>query len=240
MKKEKTSALDKIVSVLFAISLVILIITFSIGLPIYFRPFYYMQIDPLGIEASCGHTKAEIKDAFDELMDYLTLGREFGVGTFSYSESGKSHFYDCKVLFNLNTYALAISLLICTVILLIYKFKGKRLWQPFGLHVSFYAAAGTLIAFAVTAFLISLDFMRAFKIFHRIFFPGKSNWYFDVDTDPIILALPNKFFMRCAILIISSIILICISIIIASLVAKKRRRGQKTKDYFAYKSTSQL
>ena len=36
--------LNKWMTRLFAFALVILIITFSIALPIYFRPFYYVQM----------------------------------------------------------------------------------------------------------------------------------------------------------------------------------------------------
>ena len=228
MENQNTSVLNKTISVLFAISLVFMIISFSICLPIYFRPFYYMQIEPLGIEASTGYTKAEIKDAFNELMDFLTLDGEFGVGVFSYSESGKSHFYDCKMLFGLNTKAFIASLAFCSAILVIYKIMKKRLWRPFGLSISFFAAIGTLLTFVLTGLLVALDFQRAFKIFHRIVFPGKTNWTFYVDEDPIILALPLNYFISCAALILVSILSICTAIIITSLVKRKRYRKSTT------------
>ena len=43
---------NKLLTALLGFFVAILIITFSIGLPIYFRPFYYMQIDALDIEGS--------------------------------------------------------------------------------------------------------------------------------------------------------------------------------------------
>ena len=102
---------NKILSGLLAFFIAILIITFSIGLPIYFRPFYYAQIDILDIEAYSGADYETIKEAYDELLDYLTVpGKEFSTGDFKYSENGKSHFVDCKVLFDLNAYAFLISL----------------------------------------------------------------------------------------------------------------------------------
>ena len=42
MKKD-----NKLISLIFGIALAVLIITFSIGLPIYVRPFYYAHIDAL-------------------------------------------------------------------------------------------------------------------------------------------------------------------------------------------------
>ena len=45
---------NKLLTALLGFFVAILIITFSIGLTIYFRPFYYMQIDALDIEAYSG------------------------------------------------------------------------------------------------------------------------------------------------------------------------------------------
>ena len=68
---------------------------------------------------------------------------------------------------------------------------GPRLW----------AAAGLGIVFAVVGLLASLDFERAFVVFHALFFPGKDNWLFDPAVDQIILILPEVFFRNCALLI---------------------------------------
>jgi integral membrane protein (TIGR01906 family) len=62
--------------------------------------------------------------------------------------------------------------------------------------------------------LAALAFNRAFVIFHSIFFPGKDNWLFNPHTDPIILAMPETFFLRCGILIVGSIILISLAMIL--------------------------
>jgi integral membrane protein (TIGR01906 family) len=59
----------------------------------------------------------------------------------------------------------------------------------------------------VVGSLAAVDFDRAFVIFHKIFFPGKSNWLFDYDADQIIRVLPQDFFMNCAILIGAGLIL---------------------------------
>ena len=135
MENEKlNNALTKI----FVVALIILILTFSIGLPIYFRPFYYLHIDALSIPERTGLPKAEIKEAYNELLNYLTLpGVEFGVGVFHYSEEGKSHFEDCKALFTLNLVLGLISL--ATVISLwILDKKGKiKLSRPENHHISY-------------------------------------------------------------------------------------------------------
>ena len=86
---------NKLLTGLLGFFIAILIITFSIGLPIHFRPFYYMQIDSLGIEEYSGFDRETIVEAYDELLDYLTLpGHDFSTGKLRYSESGKDHFVD--------------------------------------------------------------------------------------------------------------------------------------------------
>lgn len=230
---------NKLLTGLLAFLLAILIITFSIGLPIYFRPFYYIQVD-LYIEEYCKSqvdmlnsdsfpevTKESIKEAFDEVMDYLTIpGRDFGTGKFPYSEEGESHFADCKGLFDLNAWAFLISLVGITVLIILNKKGVFELWSPFGMNFAFSTGAYTLGGFALIGGLVSINFSTAFTVFHKLFFPGKDNWLFNPYTDGIILMLPQNFFMNCAILIFSSIILLCLGCIAFGLIQKYRIKGQ--------------
>lgn len=201
----------------------ILIITISIGLPIYVRPFYYWQVDALDIPEYSGADKEDILVAFDELMDYLTIpGKEFKTGIFKYSESGKSHFVDCKALFDLNISALIISLIGVVTLIILNKKKVFELWRPFGMSVLFCSGAYTLGGFALIGGLAALNFDKAFEIFHKIFFPGKDNWLFSWYEDEIIRILPQDFFMNSAILILCSIIFLCLACITCGLVGKYR------------------
>ena len=58
------------------------------------------------------------------------------------------------------------------------------------------------------------DFDRAFTVFHKIFFPGKTNWVFDPRTGQIILVMPEEFFRNCAILIVAVMLVLCAFFII--------------------------
>ena len=128
---------DKLLTTLFGICAALLIITFSIGLPIYFRPFYYMQIDALDITGTSGEDYDTVKEAYDEVLDYLTLpGREFGTGEFKYSEEGKSHFEDCKVLFDLNFWVLIVSFAGTLTLAILAKLRKFRLCRPFAVTFS--------------------------------------------------------------------------------------------------------
>ena len=60
-------------------------------------------------------------------------------------------------------------------------------------------------------------------IFHSLFFPGKTNWPFDWRTDPIILVLPQDFFLHCALLIGGGLLTFSLGILIFDIFQEKRR-----------------
>ena len=190
--------------VIFAVALVLLVLTVSIGLPIYLRPFNYAHIDALELDRASGFTKAQIRTAYDEVLDYLTLpGKDFGTGELAHSAEGAAHFADCKVLFDLNAGVLLGSALVAAAIFLL----RKPCKLPSLRRATFWAGTGALMLPVVVGSLAALDFDRAFVIFHHIFFPGKDNWVFDYFADPIIRVLPQVFFMNCAIFIGAGLIL---------------------------------
>lgn len=215
---------NKLLTGLLGFFAVILIITFSIGLPIYIRTFYYAQIDSLNIEKYSGFDRETIIEAYDDVLDYLTIpGRDFGTGSLEYSENGKSHFVDCKGLFDLNIIAFLISL-VGVVSLAILNKKGIfDLWRPFGMNILFSSGVYTLAGFAMIGGLAAIDFDNAFTVFHKIFFPGKENWLFDWYKDEIIRILPQDFFMNCAILILASVITLCLGCILFGVIEKAKR-----------------
>ena len=214
-------------SVIFVIAVVILTITFSIGLPIYVRAFYYAHIpsiqEEFKEELDITLERDLVKDAYDEILDFLTLpGREFGAGEVPYSEEGKGHFEDCKILFDLNRNALIISAIAVAVLLILNRLAVINLKKPLGFGLTFFSGIGTLGLFGALGLIVSRDFSAAFTIFHKIFFPGKDNWMFNPYTDPIILFMPQRFFMHCAILICASILLISAAFIVIGIIRKKR------------------
>ena len=214
-----------ILSVIFAISVAILIITFSIGLPIYFRPFYYLQIEPLGLPETTGKSFEEIKAAYDEVLDYLVYpGGEYGSGVFAFSPNGASHFADCKGLFTLNGVALLLSLALVIIGFVLQRKKILELSLPGGFPLYFWSGISVLSGFALIGLLAASDFDRAFEVFHTIFFPGKDNWVFDPRADEIIGAMPEQFFMNCGILILSSVIILSVLAIVFGAIAKRKKR----------------
>ena len=198
----RTPYRSTLLSILFAVVLFFFILTFSIGLPIYVRPFYYAHVLVMGLDDYSGHTFAEVKEAYDAVLDYLTLpNRPFSTGVMIHSAEGAAHFADCKVLFDLNATVLLLSALALIVLLLL---KRTGVLAPFrirGRSASYYSGICAIVIPVVVGSLAAINFDTAFRIFHQIFFPGKDNWLFDPRTDEIIRVMPQEFFMDCAILI---------------------------------------
>ena len=213
-----------LLSILFALALVLLILTVSIGLPIYIRPFYYAHIGPMGLPEYTGFTEEEIRASYDAVLDYLTVpGREFSTGVFAHSPEGAAHFADCKRLFDLNRNILLGSAGVLAILALLKK-SGKAGPYRLGKYsAARWAAILALILPLAVGGLAAMDFDRAFVIFHTLFFPGKTNWIFDWRTDPIILALPQDFFMHCAMLIGAGLLIFSLAVLAADRVVEKKR-----------------
>ena len=201
----------KIKSVTRAVMIALVILSGAIALPILFRPFYWWHIAPFGISEYMGLTVGQIKEAYGEMLDYcMGLSRTFSVGVLPFSESGAAHFADVRNLFILDLAVFALSGIALLVLCLTDR-KPVRLaghtpgfWSAIGLGASFLAVGG----------LVAVDFEKAFTVFHKIFFPGKDNWVFDIYEDPVINMLPAEFFANCAILIFAVILLSCIGLLL--------------------------
>ncbi len=220
---------SKLLTVLLAVAAALTLLAGSIAVPIFCRPFFYSQIDSLNLVEVTGHTEDEIKTAYDEMVDFcIGADDEFSVGVFEWSESGKSHFEDVRVLFILD-YVLLICGAIAVVVLLILK---RALHIKFGPILRrgpcFWAGAGLGVAFLVIGGYAATDFDRFFTVFHSVFFPGKDNWLFDPATDPIINILPEVFFRNCAILIFVILIAGCVILILSDfrIFPRKNKKSQ--------------
>jgi len=215
---------SRLLTVVLAIVIVLFLLSFSIAAPIVCRPFYYAHIGPLELEQTTGHTRSEIKTAYNEMLDYCLGGDEFSTGVLKWSESGKDHFTDVRVLFLLDLKVLALSAVLLAGILIAMRLTAWRPRRLLGRGAAFWAGTGLAAVFLTIGGLAALDFDRAFEIFHALFFPGKTNWLFDPRTDEVINILPQDFFMHCAILILCILIIGCVVLIIADFLKRKEHK----------------
>ena len=177
------------------VAMFLLVLSASIAFTINFTPLYSFDIDYLNIEQMTGLSKDFILDNYRILMRYLNLPwiTELKMPDFPASESGLFHFYEVKQLFLLDYAILGVSAVVTGLFLrMVKKEQGYwRMMNPLRLMI-----AAPLAALAI----IFMNFDRLFVAFHGVFFNNDA-WIFDARTDPIILALPQDFFMHCFVLV---------------------------------------
>lgn len=180
----------------FLITLLTLL-ALAILLTIYLSWFFYpMEISWLGLEELSGRSPAIIEKNFHILMDYLTnpFNWRLEMPNFPSSSDGLYHFESVKKLFHLVQLISLIGLAL-TVWLIRKKLKKDL---PFFWSRGLAAAAALPILIAVLTVLVGFD--QFFILFHQLLFPDDSTWLFHPDSDPVILILPEIFFLHCFVL----------------------------------------
>lgn len=213
---------SKVLTIVLSTITALILLTASIAVPILCRPFYYIHIDSLNLCEETGLTRNEIKTAFDEMLDYCLGGEEFSTGVLRWSEEGKSHFTDVRVLFLLDLRALVAAIVVLVIVLIVSRLAGRRPGRLLGRGFAFWAGTGLSAVFVIIGALAATDFDRAFTIFHTLFFPGKDNWLFDPVKDQIIHILPQTFFMNCAILILFLLLAGCLFLILWDVLSTRK------------------
>ena len=198
-------------------------LTFAIGLPIYCRFLYYIQIKAQGFEDATGLSYDIIKRAYDEVLNFCTLPwvNNFSAGELKFSASGASHFADCKALFNLNLCVFISSGTVLLTLIIARKFKKIEILS-FGRHRAYFWSGiiAVVLLLLIIAIISIAGFDRSFEIFHKIFFRGKENWLFNPREDEIIRVMPEQFFKNCAIIIAVGLVTFASLLIFADLIIK--------------------
>lgn len=204
----------------------IFIVSFAIAFVILFRPYYYWNIELLELDEETEYTTDEIKEAYDDVMDFLVFGKEFKTGKLSYTEEGKSHFEDCKKLFTLDFVCLFISFVYILTIFILQKTKKIHLeFKKFSPGI--YALFGLSAIFLILIAWGIIDFNSLFVAFHKVCFPGKDNWLFDYDKDQIIQILPTQLWINFCILIVGILMAFIIGIIVYEIIRRKKIKKNK-------------
>ncbi|PRY82804.1 TIGR01906 family membrane protein [Alkalibacterium olivapovliticus] len=176
------------------ISLLLLIITASIAIVILFTPLYHFSAWYHDIPERLNMSYDTLIDNYYVLLRYLHFPwiQELNLPDFPSSESGLFHFWEVKILFYINYGVLVISAL-ASYVYIRYVKQNRLFWT---LQKPFFAAS---LVPPILLMLLAINFDRMFVIFHELFFNNDA-WLFNPATDPIILALPQEFFMYCFIL----------------------------------------
>ena len=174
--------------------LFLLIVTGVITLTINAYPLYVWDVSRLELFQQVTLTRGELLADYRQLLAYLNFPwiETLQLPHFPISTSGAFHFYEVKKLFLLN-YAVLIVTIYPSWHFLRQLKREQGLWRlirPFQF--------GFLIPIALGLVMLS-SFDWFFRTFHGVFFNNEA-WIFDPATDPIILVLPEQFFLHCFIL----------------------------------------
>lgn len=189
-----------------------------------FKPIYYYDVVNLDVEKTSGINIDTIKINYNYVINFLNHRNpaDFVLPTLSSSENGKIHFFQVHRIFTFLNYFQWFSLLFI-IISFIITLKNKMYLYLKISGISLMALPIILIPILVT------NFTEYFDDFHKILFRNNF-WLFDPNTDPIILILPESFFMHCLLLIVLlSFLFGLILYIIYRIIHKRRKYAHQTK-----------
>ena len=216
-KKSKKAA--SFLSGAAAVLIAALVISASVTATLFDRGAYNRLQDRLGLPESVGISEVELLDNYNALIDYNSV---FYTGllsfpTFPMSEAGRIHFEEVKVIFSFFQITLIVSAALTALCcFLLIKKRCHR-----------FLASGGILSLVIPAVVVSImaafGWDRFFIMFHEVFF-NNDFWVFDARTDPVILILPDAFFLNCLLRIVIGIAITAILLIWGS--------NQRTLDFF--------
>jgi len=162
---------------------------------INFRTLYYFDINYLDIVKESGYPKNIILENYNALISWCSplKSGSLTLPNFPQSQNAITHFNEVKRIFN-TLYVIAGSGLVLFIAIAIKRTKSN----PHYLLTSSIVVTAIPLIVGICSLI---NFSALFEIFHSIFFRN-DYWLFDPETDPIILILPEEYFMHCAIFII--------------------------------------
>lgn len=193
-----------------AITTTLSVIAAAVTATLNFKPLYYIDIYLLDIDEKSGMSYELLRENYSRLIDYNSMFNNdpLDFKDIPMSYTGRVHFQEVKDIFvlfqEMGLVCLIVSLLLSGILIL--KLRSK-----FFLKAA--AVAGVALP-AALGVLIGVNWDKAFVLFHEIAFDN-DYWLFDSRTDPIIDALPDTFFLHCAVMILVLIALMCAGLLAA-------------------------
>ena len=218
-KKEKWFLPMNVVS---AVLVAALVISASVTVTLFDRGAYARLQDRLGLPEAAGVSEEELLANYNALIDYNSV---FFAGplefpTFAMSDAGRIHFEEVKRIFSafqaMAIVSAALTALCCAFLLR----RRRRRFLALGGVLAVAVPAGVLAAMGAAGW------DRFFVLFHQLFFNNEF-WVFDARTDPVILILPDEFFLECLVRIIVCIVSSSALLIAVPLLAERLFIGHR-------------
>ncbi|MCL2565628.1 MAG: TIGR01906 family membrane protein [Defluviitaleaceae bacterium] len=219
------------------LTLMLLILYFSISLPTFTMPFYNYAYNKNGTHELIGISQYDLERVTRLLIDYMRgnidnldiVVQIHGVSRPFFSEIEIAHMIDVQDLFMIGFIIRNIALVLFLATLLsgfLYK-QGpvlKEYAQSF--------IAGTIILLSFGGALITIiltNFERSFIIFHEIFFDNDL-WILDPSVDLLINIVPQQFFVDLFIVIVCIFLLVSIVIFLFCVIYLKSIKRHSIND----------
>ena len=173
-------------SILFLLSLAILLTIYLAWL------VYPQEISWLNLTNRVHLQPQTIQHNFNVLMAYLTnpFSQQLEMPDLPSSVSGLHHFAVVKGLFHL---AQGVALVTLPIFYLFWKQVIRKGFLPLYRRALLIILSLPLVLGLVGVFI---GFEQFFTLFHQILFVGDDTWLFDPAKDPVILILPENFFLH--------------------------------------------
>ena len=165
-------------------------ILLAICIVVFCKYLYYFDIGYLHIDELTGLPVDVIKRNYDVLIDYQSLffNGPLILPDFVMSNHGSIHFEEVKRIFEGIQFACLISGIVSLILV------GHSLYEREYRFLKLTSLL-TIGIPTVLGFFVALDFEGWFLFFHKLVF-SNTYWYFEPSVDPIILILPERFFMH--------------------------------------------
>lgn len=199
------------------------ILALAVAVTLHFRPLYVRDVRAYDLSQATGMSEADILRQYDALIDYNSIGgaEQLEFPDLPSSPTGLIHFAEVKVIFLAFQWWAVLGTALSVLLAALLRRQRSRRWLKYAGLVSLLFPAGVGLG-------VALMWDRVFVWFHELFFRN-DYWLFSAETDPIILLLPDGYFMHCAVLIIALFLLggaVCLGLYVLS--RRKEKRREKT------------
>ncbi len=192
---------NKIKAFLSGLVGMVFLISVAVILTLSCKSLYKADMRHLRLAEETGYSEEEILVNYEELIDYnlSSFHKELKFPTFPMSDEARIHFEEVKVIFQGFLYIMVVSGILLVIIAIRMAKKSDWLFLK-------YTGICSIVIPSVLGGMIALNWEKVFITFHELVFQN-DYWLFDPVTDPVILVLPDEYFMHCAIVIIGIVLL---------------------------------
>jgi len=231
MKNEKLNEgkNQPLLNLITALLIAILVISASVTFTLFDKGAYERMVARENLPQSAGMSEAEILANYRALIDYNSI---FFTGpllfpTLPMSDAGRTHFEEVKTIFSVFQIALLVSAALTALIFIAVMLRKRQFrFSYIASFIKLGGIAALVIPAAVVSIVAIVGWDRFFALFHQLFFNNEF-WVFDYRTDPVILILPDAWFLNCLVRIVLGVVISSVILIVAG------RKIAKTLEYSA-------